>query len=62
MTSWGFDFRMFRELIHTLREIRDLHINQKANSIIMVWFHIAFHIELLDKYFNELGIYIKLGI
>ena len=53
---------MFRELIHTLREIRDLHINQNANSIIMVWFHIAFHIELLDKYFNELGIYIGLGI
>ena len=28
----------------------------------MVWFHIAFHIELLDKYFDELGIYIGLGI
>ena len=62
MTSWGFDFWVFRELIYTLREIRDLHINQKANSVIMVWFHIAFHIELLDKYFDELGIYIGLGI
>ena len=62
MTSWGFDFWVFRELIYTLREIRDLHVNQKANSVIMVWFHIAFHIELWDTDFDELGIYIGLGI
>jgi len=27
----------------------------------MVWFHIAFHIELLDKCFDELGIYIEIN-
>ena len=47
--SSGFYFGICRELIHTLREIRDLHVDQKANYVFTVRFHIAFPIESWDK-------------